>query len=145
MLPCPGVLFLILGKSIDLSGERPGAARRAQPHIHGVKHAIICLSGERADQALRQSREILRPIKRARSARRRSSGIKVVYDYEIEIRGGRHFMTAKLSKRKNRDLLARNPAVLLHKVRLGGVVQGANQSIGKSGKRLARLVRRGGT
>ena len=59
---CPGSR-----RSRDRRGQRPGAARRPQPHVDVVEHAVIGLRGERIDQALGEAREIMRAVQRPRA------------------------------------------------------------------------------
>ena len=51
-------------RSRYVRGERPGAARRPQPHVDLVQNAVIGLHGQRADQSLGQSGKILAAIER---------------------------------------------------------------------------------
>ena len=76
VLPGPGLVLLIAREAVDLGGERPGAARGPQPHVDLVEHAVVGLRGERADQPLRQPREILAAVERARAVGLRVLGSK---------------------------------------------------------------------
>jgi len=68
------------GKTVDLGRERAGASGGTKPHIDLIEQAVIGLRGERADQALRQPRKILRAVEPARADRFRTVGIEVVDD-----------------------------------------------------------------
>src|SRR5437660_12656974 len=95
MLPGPSLILLISRKTVDLGRDRPGASGGPQPHIDLIEQAVIGLRGERADQALRQPREILRAIEAARTGRFRTLGIEDIDDYEVEIRARRHVALAE--------------------------------------------------
>ena len=76
VLPGPGLLALVLGEGREAGGDRPGIARRPQPHVDLVEVALGGRRGERGDQALAQPRVIgrRRPSGRAPSDASASSG-----------------------------------------------------------------------
>ena len=85
VLPGPGLAFLIVGEGIDPRGQRPGAARRAQPHVDVVEHAVIGPRREGADQPLGQPRKILRAVQRSLAVGIRMLVIEIVEQDQIEI------------------------------------------------------------
>src|SRR6266852_6274831 len=121
MLPGPCVVLLISGKTVDLGRERAGASGGTKPHIDR-KSVVIGLRGERADQALRQPRKILRAVEPARADRVRTVGIEVVDDDEIEIRTRRYLAPAKLPERQDRGQLSCDAAVQLRETLLDRAV-----------------------
>jgi len=141
MLPGPGVVLLISGKTVDLGRERAGASGGTKPHIDLIEQAVIGLRGERADQALRQPRKILRAVEPPRADRFRTVGIEVVDDDEIEIRTRRYLAPAKLPERQDRGLLPCDAAVQLREMLLDRAVEAANERIRQPGESLARLLR----
>ena len=76
-----------------------------------IERAVIGLRRQRADQPLRQAREILRAVERPRAVGLRLLGIEIVDDDQIEIGGRRHLAAAELAEREQRGLLPADAAV----------------------------------
>ena len=85
MLPRPRFPFLIIRKRVEPRSHWTGAARRAQPHVDFVEHAVIGARRKGTDQSLRETREILPALQRARAIGIRLFVIKVVNQDQIEI------------------------------------------------------------
>src|SRR5262245_20749322 len=123
MLPGPGLRLLIARKSVDLRRQRAGAARWPQPRVDLVEDAIVGLRGERVDQTLRQSREILRAVEAARAIRCRMNGVEIIDHDQIEIRARRHLSPTKLADRQDSGLLRAHAAMLLDELVVDRSVQ----------------------
>ncbi len=52
VLPGPGLALLVFGEGVEARGHRTRAARRTQPHVDLVQHAVIGPRRECADQPL---------------------------------------------------------------------------------------------
>ena len=59
VLPRPGVVVVIADEPRQARRQRPGVARRPQPHVGRVEHALRGRRGHRRDQPLRQPRKVL--------------------------------------------------------------------------------------
>src|SRR5215212_8757103 len=116
MFPSPGLFFLIALEARNLRCQRSRAPGRPQSHVDMVEYAIISLRGERADQPLCESREILASVERTRTVRFRTRGIEVVDHDQVEIGARRHLATAELAECKDCDLLAGHAAVQPRKI-----------------------------
>ena len=112
MLPGPGFAFLVVGKGIDPRRQRPGAARRAQPHVDVIEHAVIGPRGERRDQPLGQPREILRAVQRSLAVGIGIVPVEIVQQDQVEVGGSRHLAAAEPAHREDRGLLPLDAAVL---------------------------------
>ena len=112
VLPGPGLVVLILREGIDMRGQRPGAARGAQPHVDVVEHAVIGARGEGADQALGEAREVMRALQRALAVGVGIFMIEIIEQDEVEIGGGRHLAAAEAAHGNDGGLLALDAAVL---------------------------------
>ena len=106
VLPGPGLGLLVAREGVEAGRDRAGAAGRPQPHVDLIERAVVGLRRQRADQPLRQPREILRAVERPRAVGLRMLGIEIVDDDEIEIGGRRHLAAAELAEREQRGLLA---------------------------------------
>ena len=60
VLPGPGLVALVLAEGLEMGGDRPLVAGRAQPEVELVEHALGGRRRDRRDQPLRQPREIVR-------------------------------------------------------------------------------------
>src|SRR5262249_35134203 len=144
VLPGPGFVLLVAREALELGGEWPGAAGRAQPHVDLVEQPVIGRRSERADQALRQPREVLSAVKRPRAVRFRPRGIEIVAPEGFGAGAGGLPPPAELSEREDRRLLAGDAAVLARELVLDRAMVGADQHVRQPGKGLARLLGRSG-
>ena len=106
VLPGPGLALLIAGKAVDLRRQRAGTARRPQPHVDLVEHAVIGLRRQRADQPLGEAGEILRAVERPLAVRIRMLVVEIVDHDEIEVGGRGHLAAAEPAQRQDRGLAA---------------------------------------
>ena len=141
VLPGPGLGLLVARETADLGGERPGAARRAQPHIDVVERAVIGLRGQRIDQPLGQAGEILRAVERTLAVRFGVLVVEIVDQDQVEIGTRGHLAPAELAHGQHRGLLAAHMAVGGGEIVGDRAVHGADHRVGQPREGLARLAR----
>ena len=142
VLPGPGLVLLILRKGIDVRRQRPGTARRAQPHVDVVQHAVIGARGEGADQALGEAREVMRALQRALAVGVGILGIEIVEQDQVEIGRRGHLAAAEPAHRDDGGLLPLDAAVLRGEAVGHQAVHGVDDALGDVGKGGAGLTRR---
>ena len=142
MLPGPGFGLLIACERLDAGRHRPGASRWTQPHVDMIERAVIGLRRQRADQSLRQPREILRAIQRPRTVGVRLLRVEIVDDDEVEIGRRRHLAATELAERQQRGLLASNTAVAFGNHLLDAPMQRPHRDIGQPREGAAGLLGR---
>ena len=142
VLPGPGLAFLIAVEAVDLRRQRTGTARRPQPHIDLIEHAVIGLHGQRADQALGQPGEILRAVERPLAVGIRIVLVEIVDHDQVEIGARGHLPGAEPAEREDRGLLAADAAVCGGEILFHFAVHRADEHVGKACKNLAGLLGR---
>ena len=140
VLPGPGLALLIFGEGIDARGHRPGPARRTQPHVDVVEHAVIGPRREGADQPLGEAREILRAVQRSRAVGIRMLVIEIIEQDQIEIGRRRHLAAAEPAHREDRGLLPLDPAVLGRELIGHQAMHGMDDALGDVGEGDAGLL-----
>ena len=85
MLPGPRRFALILGKGGKARRDRPGFARRPQPHVDRIEAAFRGRRGDRRYQALAEPRVIGRESERARPGRAGAFFRRIVDQDQIEV------------------------------------------------------------
>ena len=140
VLPGPGFAFLVVGKGIDPRRQRPGAARRPQPHVDVIEHAVIGPRRERRDQPLGEPRKILRAVQRPFAVGIGTVLVEIIEQDQVEIGGRRHLAAAEPAHREDRGLLPLDAAVLRGELIGDQAMHGVHDALGDVGKGDAGLL-----